>query len=44
VTVTPRWPGGNKAAAVELEVLQTDMVARGNSDCPASAATSSAAR
>ena len=34
VTVTPRWPGGNKAATVELEVLQTDMVVRGNSDLP----------
>lgn len=34
VTVTPRWPGGNRAATVELEVQQADMATRSNADMP----------
>ncbi len=34
VTVTPRWPGGNRAATVELEVQQANMAARSNADMP----------
>lgn len=34
VTVTPRWPGGNRAATVELEVQQANMATRSNADMP----------
>ena len=34
VTVTPRWPGGNKDATVELELLQSDIAVRNNADMP----------
>ena len=34
VTVTPRWPGGNRAATLELEVQQADMATRSNTDLP----------
>ena len=34
VTVTPRWPGGNKDATLELELQQSDMAVRNNADMP----------
>lgn len=34
MAVTPRWPGGNRAATVELEVQQAALVTRHNADMP----------
>ncbi len=34
LSVTPRWPGGNRDAAVEVEVQQADMATRSNADMP----------
>ena len=34
LTVTPRWPGGNKDATLELELQQSDMAVRNNADMP----------
>ncbi len=34
ITVTPRWPGGNKDATVEIDVQQADMAVRNNADMP----------
>lgn len=34
IAVTPRWPGGNKDATVEVEVQQADMAVRHNADMP----------
>lgn len=34
LSVTPRWPGGNRDAAVEVEVQQADMTTRSNADMP----------
>lgn len=34
ITVTPRWPGGNKDATVEVDVQQADMAVRHNADLP----------
>nr|WP_315464417.1 hypothetical protein [uncultured Rhodoferax sp.] len=34
ITVTPRWPGGNKDATVEVDVQQADMAVRNNADMP----------
>ncbi|MFY8043721.1 MAG: hypothetical protein ACOVOD_12440, partial [Rhodoferax sp.] len=34
ISVTPRWAGGNRDAAVEVEVQQADMATRGNADMP----------
>lgn len=34
LSVTPRWPGGNRDAAVEVEVQQSDMSTRSNADMP----------
>lgn len=34
LSVTPRWPGGNRDAAVEVEVQQAEMVTRNNADLP----------
>ena len=34
ITVTPRWPGGNKDATVEVDVQQADMAVRHNADMP----------
>ena len=34
ISVTPRWPGGNRDAAVEVEVQQADMATRSNADMP----------
>ena len=34
IAVTPRWPGGNRDAVVEVEVQQADMATRSNADMP----------
>jgi type II secretory pathway component GspD/PulD (secretin) len=34
ISVTPRWGGGNRDAAVEVEVQQADMPTRSNADMP----------
>lgn len=34
LSVTPRWPGGNRDATVEVEVQQADMTTRSNADMP----------
>ena len=34
ITVQPRWPGGNKAATVELELEQKDLQTVSNADMP----------
>ncbi len=34
ITVTPRWPGGNKDATVDVDVQQADMAVRHNADLP----------
>jgi hypothetical protein len=34
ISVTPRWAGGNRDAAVEVEVQQADMATRSNADMP----------
>ncbi len=34
ITVTPRWPGGNKDATVEVDVQQADMAVQHNADMP----------
>lgn len=34
ISVTPRWPGGNRDAAVEVEVQQANMATRSNADMP----------
>ena len=34
ISVTPRWAGGNRDTAVEVEVQQADMATRSNADMP----------
>lgn len=34
ITVRPKWPGGKKAVALEIEVLQADMKVEHNADLP----------
>lgn len=34
ISVTPRWPGGNKDVTLELDVQQADMAVRHNADMP----------
>jgi hypothetical protein len=34
LTVTPRWPGGNKDATLEFDLQQSDMAVRDNADMP----------
>jgi len=34
MTVTPRWPGGNKAALLELDVQQASLQTQSTSELP----------
>lgn len=34
LSVTPRWPGGNRDAVVEVDVQQADMATRNNAELP----------